>query len=185
MNSFELNKIAMAVLATVFVLLSVKFLSEAIFHSEVPEQAGFIIEAGEGSTADAGEVDTGPAYEPIEPLLASADLSAGEGVFKKCAACHTWEKGGANKVGPNLWDIVGAPIGTHNAEFNYSAALREYGADGKTWTYEELNGFLFKPKDHIAGTAMGFAGLKKAQERADLIGWMRTHADNPVPLPGS
>lgn len=185
MSSFDFNKIAMAFLGTVFILFSLSILSESIFHAEVPEQAGYEIAAAEGGGGDDAAADAGPAYDPIEPLLASADLGAGETVFKKCASCHTWEKGGANKVGPNLWNIVGAPIGTHVGDFGYSAALKEYGADGKTWTYEELNGFLYKPKDHVKGTAMGFAGLKKTEDRANLVGWLRSHSDSPQPLPGS
>lgn len=185
MNSFELNKVAMSLLATVFFLFSLSLLSESIFHAEAPEQPGYIVEVAEADGAATEEVDEGPAFDPVEPLLASADLGAGENVFKKCGACHTWEKGGANKVGPNLWDIVGAPIGNHVADYKYSAALQEYGADGKVWTYEELNGFLWKPKTHIKGTAMGFAGLKKVEDRANLIAWLRSHADEPKPLPGS
>lgn len=185
MNAFELNKVALCFLATIFVLFSLSLVSESIFHAEAPEEPGYVIEVAEasgGSSEPAG--DAGPAYEPIEALLASADLGAGETVFKKCASCHTWEKGGANKVGPNLWNVVGGPIGGNHPEFKYSAGLVSYGA-GKTWTFEELNGFLFKPKDHISGTAMGFAGLKKTEDRVNLIGWMREHADAPLPLPGS
>lgn len=185
MDSFEFNKVAMAFLGAVFAIFSLTLLSESIFHSEVPEQAGYEIATAEGSSGDSGAVASGPAYEPIEALLASADLAAGETVFKKCASCHTWEKGGANKVGPNLWNVVGSTIGNHNAEFGYSAALKTYGESGKSWTYEELNGFFFKPKSHVKGTAMGFAGLKKTEDRANLIGWLRTHSDAPVPLPGS
>ncbi len=185
MDSFEFNKVAMAFLGAVFVLFSLSLMSESIFHNEVPEQPGYAIAAAEGSgDAEAGEAASGPAYEPIEALLASADVAAGETVFKKCASCHTWEQGGANKVGPNLWNVVGSPIGTHNPEFGYSAGIKEYGA-GKNWTFEELNGFLFKPKTHIKGTAMGFAGLKETKDRANIIAWLRTHSDSPAPLPGS
>ena len=95
----------------------------------------------------------------------------------------TVDNGGANKVGPNLWNVVNSPIAADD-DFSYSSSFKEY-AEGKTWTYEELNGFLFKPKSHIKGTAMGFAGLKKTDERANLIGWLRTHSDNPQALPGS
>jgi len=185
MDFFEFNKVAMAFLGTVFGIFSLMLISESIFHAEIPEQAGYEIAAGEVSTdGESSSAATGPAYEPIEPLLASADLGAGETVFKKCASCHTWEQGGANKVGPNLWNVVGGAIGSNHPEFSYSAALKAYGA-GKTWTYEELNGFMFKPRTHVKGTAMGFAGLAKVEDRANLIGWMRTHADSPAPLPGS
>lgn len=185
MDSFEFNKVAMAFLGAVFAIFSLSLLSDSIFHSDVPEQAGYEIAAAEGSTGGDTSAPAGPAYEPIEALLASADLAAGETVFKKCASCHTWEKGGANKVGPNLWDVVGGVIGSHHPEFKYSAALKAYGESGKSWTYEELNGFFFKPKNHIKGTAMGFAGLKKTEDRVNLIGWLRTHSDTPVPMPGS
>lgn len=186
MDSFEFNKIALSFLAAIFVLFSLSLISESIFHADVPEQAGYqIAEAEGGSGGDVAKADTGPAYEPIEALLASADLGAGEKVFKKCAACHTFEKGGENKVGPNLWNIVDASIGSHSADFKYSSALSAYGESGTKWTYEELNGFLFKPKTHVKGTAMGFAGLKKTEDRANLIGWLRSHADSPAALPGS
>jgi cytochrome c len=181
MDSFELNKMAGALLATVFVLMSVRLASDAIFHTEIPEKPGFVIEAAEaggGEEAAGGEV---AAVEPIAPLLASADAAAGEAVFKKCASCHTVDSGGANKVGPNLYGIVGRGMGTHEG-FNYSAALKEFGA-GKSWDYEALSQFLQKPKAYIKGTAMGFAGVAKPDERANLIAYLRNQAATPVPLP--
>jgi len=184
MNSFEFNKIAMSFLGAIFVLFSLSLLSDSIFHTQVPETPGYAIEVADSGASGETAAPAGPAYDPVVPLLASADLGAGETVFKKCASCHTWEKGGANKVGPNLWNVVGGAIGGNHPEFKYSSALTAYG-EGKTWTFEELNGFLFKPKSHVKGTAMGFAGLKKTEDRANLIGWMREHADSPLPLPGS
>jgi cytochrome c len=181
MDSFELNKIAGALLATVFVLMSVRLASDAIFHTEVPEKPGFVIEAAEatgGEAASGGEV---AAVEPIAPLLASADAAAGEAVFKKCAACHTIDNGGANKVGPNLYGIIGRGMGTH-AGFNYSAGLKEFGA-GKSWDYEALAQFVTKPKAYIKGTSMGFAGLSKPEERANVIAYLRNQAATPAPLP--
>ena len=183
MDSFELNKIIMAVLGTVFIVFSLSLISDSIYHSEDPEVAGYQIEVEESGTETAAAEDTGPAYDPIEPMLASADASAGEGVFRKCGACHTVDKGGANKVGPNLYGIVGRPIASHEG-FSYSSALASYG-EGKNWTYEELNGFFWNPKKYVEGTAMGFAGLKKTEDRANLIAWLREQADNPEPLPGS
>lgn len=181
MDSFELNKMAGALLATVFVVMSVRLASDALFEHGVPEKPGFAIEAaaggGEGEAASAAPA----AIEPIAPLLASADAAAGEVVFKKCAACHTIDKGGANKVGPNLHGVIGRVMGSHEG-FNYSAGMKEFGA-GKNWDYEALAQFLTKPKAYIKGTAMGFAGLAKPDERANLIAYLRNQADSPVPLP--
>jgi cytochrome c len=114
-------------------------------------------------------------------LLASADLAKGEKVGKKCVACHNFNEGGKNKVGPGLYDIVNRPIASVDG-FGYSGALKTYAAE-KTWTYEELNGFLYKPKAHVKGTSMGFAGLKKTADRANMIGYLRTLAASPAALP--
>ncbi|MDX0828440.1 c-type cytochrome [Sinorhizobium medicae] len=172
-----------ALLGTVFVLMTVSIASEGIFHSEAPEKEGFAIiaeeTAGEAGAAGGEEAKS----EPIGPLLASADAPAGEAVFKKCASCHTVEKGGPNKVGPNLWDIVNRPIASHEG-FSYSAGMQTFSEGGKVvWDYDHLSYFLEAPKKHVPGTAMGFAGLKKTDERANLIAWLREHSDNPAPLP--
>ncbi|MEM1317893.1 MAG: cytochrome c family protein, partial [Pseudomonadota bacterium] len=121
--------------------------------------------------------------EPVMPMLASMSPEDGEGVARKCAACHNFDKGSANKVGPQLWDIVNRPIASVEG-FGYSGALQTYG-EGKVWSYEELNGFLWKPKTHVPGTSMGFAGIKKVEERAELIAWMRTLSDNPAEMPSA
>ncbi|OHV80630.1 cytochrome c family protein [Ensifer sp. LCM 4579] len=172
-----------ALLGTVFVLMTVSIASEGIFHSEAPEKEGFAIVAEETS-AEPGAAGGGEAApEPIGPLLATADASAGETIFKKCASCHTVEKGGPNKVGPNLWDVVNRPVASHEG-FSYSAGMQAFSEGGKVvWDYEHLSYFLEAPKKHVPGTAMGFAGLKKIDERANLIAWLREHSDNPAPLP--
>ncbi len=182
MDSFEFNKIAMGVLGTLFVLMSASFISESLFHSETPEKPGFVIEAGESGGQASEAKAEGPAYEPIAPLLADADIEAGAKVAKKCASCHTFEKGGKKKVGPNLYNIVAKAIAATDG-FGYSAALKEFGA-GKSWDYASLNGFLYKPKTFVKGTSMGFAGLKKTADRANLIAYLRSFADSPAPLPG-
>lgn len=182
MDSYQLNKIAGALLGTLFVILSLSFLSDAIFTSHAPETAGFAIEV-EGD--DDGHVKkaekTGPTIEPIAAMLASADVAAGQKVAKKCAACHTFDKGGKKKVGPNLYEIVTRAVGSTDG-FSYSSAMKEY-SDGKSWTYAELNKFLYKPKAYIKGTSMGFAGLKKVADRANLIGFLRSLAETPAVLP--
>lgn len=117
--------------------------------------------------------------EDIGPLLASASLDDGESVYKKCKACHTLENGGANRVGPNLWNIVGHEKAAKDG-FAYSDAFA--GMDG-TWTYENLNAFLARPKDYAPGTKMSFAGLRKAADRAAVIAYLRAQSDMPQPLP--
>lgn len=181
MNSY-VNMAVGAFLGTVFVLMSVSIASEGIFHAETPAQEGFAIVAE--APAEAGG-EAAPAAVPIAVLLASADPVAGETAFRKCASCHTVDKGGANKVGPNLFGLVDRPIASHEG-FSYSAAMTEFAKGGsELWTFDHLNEFLLAPKRHIPGTAMGFAGLKKDDERANLIDYLRTMADSPVPLPAA
>jgi cytochrome c len=181
MDSFEFNKVIGGLLGTVFIVMSISIVSDAIFAAPVPEKAGFAIEAVEPAEGSGGPAAA--EREPIAALLAKADAAAGEAVFKKCAACHTDTKDGANKVGPNLWNLIDRPIASH-AGFAYSAAMKAFSEDGKVvWDYEHLDHFLLSPKGLIKGTAMGFAGIKKDDERANLIAYLRTMADNPVPLP--
>ncbi|QRI63577.1 cytochrome c family protein [Shinella sp. PSBB067] len=182
MNSY-VNMGVGALLGTVFVLMSVSIASEGIFHSGAPEKEGFAIVAEEAGGEAAGGGEAAAAAVPIATLLASADAGAGETVFKKCASCHTPEKGGPNKVGPNLWDVVNRPIASHEG-FSYSAGMTTFSEGHKVvWDFDHLNFFLEAPKKHVPGTAMGFAGLKKDDERANLIAYLRTLSDNPAPLP--
>jgi cytochrome c len=180
MNPY-VNMAAGALLGTVFVMMSVSIASEGLFHSKVPEKPGFAIVAEEAPTA--GGAAAAPASVPIAQLMAKADAAAGETVFKKCTSCHSGEKGGPNKVGPNLWGVVSRPIASHEG-FSYSAAIKDFSKGGsEKWDYEHLNHFLAAPKAYISGTAMGFAGLKKDDERANLIAYLRSLSDSPVPLP--
>ncbi|GAB5505037.1 MAG: cytochrome c family protein [Rhizobiaceae bacterium] len=180
MDSFELNKIVGALLGTVFVVFSVTLVADALFAAHSPETPGYAIEAAEGNAGGPVEVEEAVS---IATLLQDADPAKGEAAFRKCQACHTPEQGGANKVGPNLWNIVNRAIAAHPG-FSFSAPLREFAAGGQeVWDYEHLNGFLLNPKGYVKGTAMAFAGLKKDAERADLIAYLRTLSDSPAPLP--
>ncbi|MEM9734481.1 MAG: cytochrome c family protein [Pseudomonadota bacterium] len=182
MDSFEWNKIFGAGLAAAFVVLGLNFMSDGIFSDGAPETAGFAIEGGPVETTAAAPAEPeGP--EPIAPLLASADIADGQKIARKCAACHVFVEGGQNKVGPGLYGIVNQAIASVEG-FGYSSALKAYG-DGKVWSYEELNGFLYKPKAHVKGTSMGFAGIKKDDERAAMIAYLRSLAAEPAPLPAS
>ncbi|KAB1089045.1 cytochrome c family protein [Neorhizobium galegae] len=178
----NVNMAAGALLATVFVMMSVSIASEGIFHSEVPEKAGFaIVAAEEPATGEAAA--PAAAAVPIAQLLVKADAKAGEATFKKCQSCHSGEKGGPNKVGPDLWGIVDRPVAEHEG-FSYSAGMKDFSKAGaEHWTFDNLNHFLTAPKAFVKGTAMGFAGVKADAERANLIAYLRTLADSPVPLP--
>ncbi|HVT56172.1 MAG TPA: c-type cytochrome [Xanthobacteraceae bacterium] len=177
MDSFELNKIMGAILGTLLVLLSINIFAGGIFHVPKPAKPGFEIAVTE--TPAAGKAAAPAPEVPIEQLLASADVKKGETISKKCLACHSLQKGGPNKVGPDLWGIVGRPR-AHHEGFNYSAAMK---AKGGNWTIDDLNHFLTSPRSFIPGTAMAFAGLSKAKDRADLIAFLNTLSDNPKPLP--
>jgi cytochrome c len=175
--NIETNKILGALFGTLLFVVGVKVVAEGLFAPEAPAVAGYDLPAAEEATA-AGDAPAAPS-EPLPVLLASADVAKGQASAKKCASCHTFEKGGANKVGPNLYGVVGRPVASHEG-FNFSSAMKAHGGE---WTYEALNEFVHNPKKATPGTIMAFAGIASDKERADLLAYLRTLSDNPVPLP--
>lgn len=176
MSDIEFNKIFAAILIAGITAMLAGFVSEKLVHpKELEEDAVFV----EGAPVDV----SGPAVpqmpDPILHLIATADVARGEKLSKACAACHSFNEGGPNKVGPNLWDNVGADKGSVQ-DYAYSDALLAKGGD---WGYESLNWFLWKPKKYIEGTKMNYIGLKKPEDRAAIIAWLRTLSNNPEPLP--
>jgi cytochrome c len=178
MNSFELNKILGAVLGTCLITLALNIAAGAIFAPQKPAKPGYAIEAkahgGAGEAAAPKEAE-----QPMEVMMASASMEKGQATAKQCTACHTFEKGGPNRVGPNLWNIVGRARASE-AGFSYSPAMK---AKGGTWTFGELYAFLANPRGVVPGTAMTFAGLSRGQQRADVIDYLHTLSDSPMPLP--
>ncbi len=178
MSSLEMNKIGAAVLTAGVIAMTSGFVAEVLFHKEPLAEHAFMI-AIEDDTQETSVAEA-PAEIPISVLMASADAAAGEKSFRKCSACHTVENGGQDKVGPNLWNVVMGPH-AHQASFNYSSALADLAEE--PWSYEALDAFLKSPKEYAPGTKMSFAGLRKADERANIIAYLRSLSDSPVPLP--
>ena len=180
MDSFELNKIIAAVLMVALLIIGISKLSDVIFYVEKPKTPGYapdVVQAVTSSTQSNLEV----AEDKIDiaALMAMGDLTTGEKVFKKCAACHSIVKGGKNNIGPALYNVVGRKVGAID-DYKYSKALAGYE---KEWTFEELNGYLIKPAKWIKGTKMAFAGLRKEKDRASVILYLNQNSDNPLPLP--
>ncbi len=176
--SLELNKTAAAVLTAGIVAMTTGLIANLLVHPNELEENVYVIAGTGGGAAQPAQQEERLAS--VLPLLGDADPAKGETLSRACQACHTFEQGGANKVGPNLWNVVGNKH-AHAEGFAYSDALA--GMGDAVWSYEELNAFLAGPKDYAPGTKMTYGGMKKVEDRADLIAWLRTLSDSPQPLP--
>jgi len=181
MDSFELNKIAGAVLGTLVFAMGLGILAETIFEPHHPAVPGYDLPAAQEAAPGAAA----PAQEQVEPIavrLQKADPARGEKAAAKCGACHNFAEGAGAKVGPDLYGVVDRPKGSFPG-FSYSAAMKEHAAKGEKWTFEEIDHFIANPRAYMKGTIMSFAGVAKPEERADIIAYLRTLSHNPVPLP--
>lgn len=175
--SFEANKIAGAILAAMILAMVSGIISNILVHPAKLETPAYAIAGGEAAPAATSNAPAGP--EPIAPLLASADAAAGKEKAKLCITCHSFDKGGPNKIGPNLYGVVGDEIAHDRGNFAFSQVLK---AKGGTWTPDTLNEWLWKPQSFARGTKMTFIGLPKAQDRANVIAYLNSLSDSPKPL---
>jgi cytochrome c len=181
MDSFEWNKIAGAVLGTLLFVVAVKIATGFIFEVEPPVKPGYVVQGvevptGTGATPAAAAQEQMPDWGTVLP---KADVAAGKSISTRCEQCHDLSKGGPNKIGPNLWGVVGRPRASHPG-FDYSAAMKSKGG---SWSYDELFKFLKSPGAYIPGTKMSFAGLRSDTDRINLIAYLRTDMDSPAPIP--
>ncbi|MDC0851302.1 cytochrome c family protein [Candidatus Pelagibacter sp.] len=179
MDSFELNKIIAAILMVALLIIGIGKISNVIFYVEKPKTPGYAVEVEQVANTSTSTENVAVEKIDISSLMAMGDVAAGKKIFKKCAACHSITKGGKNKIGPALYNVVGRKVG-EVTDYKYSKALAAYD---KEWNFEELNGFLTKPAKYIKGTKMAYAGLKKEKDRASIIKYLNQNSDIPVPLP--
>jgi len=172
-----MNKIIASIILTVILVLGINKITDIIFDVEKPEKSAYQV-ASVSTVTETTSASLNTDSGDIMALLASANVADGKKIFKKCAACHSIAKDGGNKIGPALWGVLGRKAGSV-ADYKYSKAMTAYG---KPWSFEEMNGFLTKPKDWLKGTKMSFVGLKKETDRAAVILYMNKNTGSPLPL---
>ena len=181
MSGIEFNKILASIIVTIIIFVIIGFVGNFLVkvNYNKNQETAYKIEIPETSVDSTSQTVSNDNIEAISSLLVNASLDKGEKNFKKCGICHNYKKDSKSKIGPNLWNLINRPKASVK-DFDYSKALVNH--EGK-WTYEELNRFLYKPKEYIKGTKMNFAGLSNIEDRANLILWLRQHSENLVPLP--
>ncbi len=179
MDSFEVNKIAGGVLGTLLLTMALGLFSGFIYAPPVPTKAGYDLPAAAAEGGGEGQAKTAAPAEPLPMLMAKADVGKGESFAKACGACHNFEKGAAAKVGPPLYGVIGREVASVPG-FSYSDSLKSKGG---SWDYEKVNAFITSPKAYAPGTKMTYAGESDPMKRADIIDYLHTLSDNPMPLP--
>ena len=179
MDSFELNKVIAAILMVALLVIGLGKIADSVFHVKKPKNAGYQVEIESELASSVSQVAETVEKIDIMAIMTQGNIVSGEKIFKKCAACHSINKGGKNKIGPALYNVVGRAVGGVD-DYKYSKTLASYG---KEWTFEELNGFLTKPSSYLKGTKMSYAGLRKEKDRASIIKYLNQNGDNPKLLP--
>jgi cytochrome c len=180
MSDLTFNKVAGAVLATGLAIVGLRELSSGIFSQEPVAKPGYAVEVAADTGGGAAAPDVPPDWGTVLP---AADVKAGEAVFQKCKSCHNADNGGANGTGPNLFGVVGRKPGSHPG-FAYSPAMEAFGAKQPIWDYEHIYEFVKNPQAYIGGTKMTFVGLKKPEDRINVIAYLHSQGSSlPIPAP--
>ena len=179
MDSFEINKIIAAILMVALLVIGLGKIADSVFHVKKPKTTGYQVNVESRIASNTSQTVEVVENIDIATIMALGDVASGEKIFKKCAACHSINKGGKNKIGPALYNVVGRAVGGLDG-YKYSKTLASYG---KEWTFEELNGFLLKPASYLKGTKMSYAGLRKEKDRASVIKYLNQNSDSPKLLP--
>ena len=178
-DDLGLNKILGAILATGLVILGLRQVSDVAFTVPAPAKAGYAVAVQEAASEGPAVADTPPDWGTVLP---KADVAAGQTVSTKCASCHNFVAGGPDMTGPNLYGVLGRKPGSHPG-FAYSSGMTDFGGKTPVWDYDHIYMFLAGPQAYIAGTKMTFVGLKKPEDRINLIAWLRQQNANPPPIP--